>query len=157
MNNELERANSIFRWVQGISEYRFLYVDSQSKHTLYCIPIETYEWKTYFTVYKLVKKNYLKNKYIKIKIVFLNILKEVLEKYVLREKYPLKIVVSMNYSMVCLTVRSLLSLSTSIIWMTAGSLTEERMTLLGRLHTYTQSLSATTDPTQPHLSSLYTW
>ena len=120
------------------------------------ILIETHEWKTYFTlVYKLVKKNYLKNKYIKIKIVFFNILKEVLEKYVLREKYPLKIVVSMNCSMVCLTVRSLLSLSTSIIWMTAGSLTEERMTLLGRLHTYTQSLSATTDPTQPHLSSLY--
>ena len=34
------------------------------------ILIETHEWKTYFTVYKLVKKNYLKNKYIKIKIVF---------------------------------------------------------------------------------------
>ena len=35
------------------------------------ILIETHEWKTYFTlVYKLVKKNYVKNKYIKIKIVF---------------------------------------------------------------------------------------
>ena len=59
------------QYLDEFKEYRNIdFFMSILRANILYILIETYEWKTYLTVYKLVKKNYVKNKYIKIKIVF---------------------------------------------------------------------------------------